>query len=319
MTLVYDDPRFLWHETGHHPESPARLAAVREWLARDNWHQATRISQWSPADLSLLATLHDSAYLAALAELAARGGGQADADTVVCPRSVEVAQLGVGAAIDATRRVLAGESRTAFAAIRPPGHHALADRAMGFCLYANVALAAQWAIDQGGLDRVLIVDWDVHHGNGTQALFYNDPRVAFLSMHRYPFWPGTGSESETGTGRGLGATRNLPVALGTSRDRILSWLAREVEDFAARHKPQLVLLSAGFDAHRTDPVGGLGLEVEDFGVLTDIVLDVAATHADGRLVSLLEGGYEPAVLAECVSEHLRCLVEREGELSSAVE
>jgi acetoin utilization deacetylase AcuC-like enzyme len=184
---------------------------------------------------------------------------------------------------------------------------------MGFCLLGNVAIAARVALDELGLDRVLVVDWDVHHGNGTQEAFYDDPRVGFLSIHRWPFYPGTGGEDETGAGDGLGWTRNLAVTMGTSRDRALSWFARELESFADKLRPQLVLVSAGFDAHRADPVGSLGWETEDFASLTQTVLDVAAAHAGGRLVSVLEGGYNPPVLADCVAAHLAVLLERDAD------
>ena len=180
---------------------------------------------------------------------------------------------------------------------------------MGFCLFNNIALGAQTALDRGA-GRVLIVDWDVHHGNGTQACFYDDPRVGYFSVHRWPFYPGTGSADETGTNDGLGATRNLPLAFGVSRSDYQAAAAGELEDFAARIKPELVLVSAGFDSHRADPVGSLGLEVEDFQVLSTLVTGIADAHAQGRVVSVLEGGYNPPVLAECVATHLEHLLGR---------
>jgi acetoin utilization deacetylase AcuC-like enzyme len=178
---------------------------------------------------------------------------------------------------------------------------------MGFCLFNSVAIAARAAIAEHALDRVLIVDWDVHHGNGTQDIFYADEQVGFFSAHRWPFYPGTGEADETGTAAGLGATHNLPVLFGTSREKYCDHFRLELENFAARIRPQLVLISAGFDAHREDPIGSLGLEVEDFAALTEIVRDVAAVHAAGRIVSVLEGGYNPTRLAECVVAHLRSL------------
>ena len=180
---------------------------------------------------------------------------------------------------------------------------------MGFCLLNNIAIAACVARDEHQLDRVLIVDWDVHHGNGTQDSFYADERVGFFSSHRWPFYPGTGAADETGTGAGLGATVNLPVTFGTPREAYRARFATELEKFAARVRPQLVLVSAGFDSHRADPIGSLGLETEDFAELTKLVKDVADVYADGRVVSILEGGYNPLVLAECVETHLRGLME----------
>ncbi len=244
-----------------------------------------------------------------IAALAASGGGQADADTVICPASYDVALLAAGAACDAVDRVLAGETKTALCLVRPPGHHALAERAMGFCLFNNIAIAACVARDEHDLDRVLIVDWDVHHGNGTQDAFYADGRVGFLSSHRWPFYPGTGDADETGTGDGLGTTLNLPITFGTPRATYRDRFAAELEKFAAQFRPQLVLVSAGFDSHRADPIGSLGLEVEDFAELTELVMNVAATHAGGRIVSILEGGYNPPVLAECVETHLQGLLQ----------
>jgi acetoin utilization deacetylase AcuC-like enzyme len=253
--------------------------------------------------------VHEPGHIDRIAVLAARGGGHIDSDTLVSPASYDVAALAAGAACDATRRVLAGESQTALCLVRPPGHHAVAERAMGFCLFSNVAVAAAMARDELGLDRILIVDWDVHHGNGTQDIFYADGRVGFLSIHRWPFYPGTGDGEETGTGDGLGATINLPVAFGTPRPAYHERFASALHRLADRLKPELVLISAGFDAHRADPIGSLGLEVEDYAALTRVVRDVANTHADGRIVSVLEGGYNPPVLAECVEEHLRELMQ----------
>jgi acetoin utilization deacetylase AcuC-like enzyme len=178
---------------------------------------------------------------------------------------------------------------------------------MGFCLYSNVAVAAAHARDVLGLDRVLVVDYDVHHGNGTQETFYDDETVGFLSVHRYPFYPGTGAADETGTGAGLGFTRNLPLPYGTSRQEFRAAFRSALEGLADAVRPELVILSAGFDAHAADPVGSLGLEVEDYETLTNDVLDVARTHAGGRLVSVLEGGYNLDVLPLCVSAHLKAL------------
>jgi acetoin utilization deacetylase AcuC-like enzyme len=225
--------------------------------------------------------------------------------------------MAVGAACDAVERVVRGEDRQALCLVRPPGHHALANRGMGFCLFNNVAVAATLAVEELDLDRVLIVDWDVHHGNGTQTIFWTDPRVGFLSIHRWPFYPGTGAEDEIGAGDGLGATVNLPVAYGTSRKDYLSMFAGAMERFAAKMKPQLVLVSAGFDAYHQDPVGNLGLEAEDFAVMTNLVLDVADTYARGKLVSILEGGYHLEALAESVALHLSEMLNR-GEKKSEV-
>jgi acetoin utilization deacetylase AcuC-like enzyme len=310
MTLLYSDPRFLDHNTGRgHPERPERLKQISALLDSTGLTKRCVRPSWQPATLERIERVHEGSYVKSVAELAARGGGRPDPDTVVGSDSFDVARLAAGAAGDAVDRVLAGEDRTALCLVRPPGHHALPDRAMGFCLFNNIAVAARAAIDEHGLDRVLIVDWDVHHGNGTQDIFYADGRVGFLSIHRWPFYPGTGAADETGTGAGLGATNNLPIAFGTPRDAYRDKFRQELEHFADRIKPQLVLVSAGFDSHREDPIGSLGLEVEDFTDLTRCVLEVANVHAGGRVVSLLEGGYHPTRLAECVAVHLESLLQ----------
>jgi acetoin utilization deacetylase AcuC-like enzyme len=212
--------------------------------------------------------------------------------------------MAAGAVCDAVERVVRGDEQQAFCLVRPPGHHALTNSAMGFCLFNNVALGARLAIDELGLDRVLIVDWDVHHGNGTQAIFWEDAQVGYFSIHRSPFYPGTGAADEIGAGAGYGTTLNVPVKFGTPRDEFLARFTSAVERFADLIKPQLVLISAGFDCHRNDPIGSLGLESEDFGTLTRVVLNIAAKHANGRVVSVLEGGYSPFALAESVECHL---------------
>lgn len=309
MTLLYYHPQFLDHDTGRHPEQPERLRQIMARLETQQLVAACQQPEWQPATRERLELVHEPGHIDRIATLAAQGGGHIDSDTLVSPASFDAAALAAGAACDAARRVLAGEEKTALCLVRPPGHHAIPERAMGFCLFSNVALAAAAARDEHGLDRILIVDWDVHHGNGTQDIFYADCRVGFLSIHRWPFYPGTGDSDETGTGDGLGATVNLPIAFGTPRPEYQARFATALQKLADRLKPQLVLVSAGFDAHRADPIGSLGLEVEDYVEMTHLVREVAHTHAHGRLVSILEGGYNPPVLAECVEAHLRGLMD----------
>lgn len=304
MTLLYADQRFRDHDTGAHPESAVRLEYIDQRLAELELVDRCGCPQWAPADRSQLLAVHQDRYLDALAAMSSRGGGRLDVDTVVSAASLDVARLAAGAACDAVRRVLVGEDSTALCLVRPPGHHALRHRGMGFCLLGNVAAAARTAIDELGVDRALIVDWDVHHGNGTQDMFYDDPRIGYFSIHRWPFYPGTGAADETGRGDGLGATRNMPIAFGTPRREYLDRFAGELADFAQQIKPQLVLVSAGFDSHAADPIGSLGLETADFGELTRIVRAVANDHCQGRVVSVLEGGYNPPILADCVAAHL---------------
>jgi acetoin utilization deacetylase AcuC-like enzyme len=309
MTLLYRDARFLAHETGSHPERALRLRAVESHLERHWLAAQCRQPTFEPCDRRGLALVHAPAYIEEIWAFARAGGGYLDADTVCSTATFDVAALAAGAVVDAVGRVLQGEDPTALCLVRPPGHHALAAQAMGFCIFNNVALGAMAAVEQFGLDRVLIVDFDVHHGNGTQAIFWRNPRVGFLSIHRYPFYPGTGSADERGEGDGWGTTANLPFEFGTPRGEILETFAARLQSFADHIRPQLVLVSAGFDAHRSDPLGNLGLEAEDFAAMTDRILEVAAAHAGGRVVSVLEGGYNPPALAECVGEHLMRLIE----------
>jgi acetoin utilization deacetylase AcuC-like enzyme len=309
MTHLYYDQRFLDHDTGTHPEQPLRLRHIMARLEKAGIEAQCVRPQWSPVTRARLERVHEPGHIDRIAAMSAHGGGHADSDTVVCSESYDVALLAAGAACDAVDRVLKGEAKNAMCIIRPPGHHAVAERAMGFCLFSNIAIAAAVARDEYQLDRVMIVDWDVHHGNGTQDIFYADGRVGFLSIHRWPFYPGTGDAAETGTGDGLGATLNLPITFGTSPVEYRERFAHELEKFASRLRPQLVLISAGFDSHAKDPIGSLGLETDDFAELTKLVLNVANVHAEGRVISLLEGGYNPPILAECVEEHLHCLMD----------
>lgn len=308
MTLLYSSPVFLDHETGQHPETPNRLRRITRYLSEQKLDEKCRRPEISAVSMERLARVHSLPYVAEIEEFAKKHGGYIEADTVVSPKSYEVALKAAGAVCDATERVLKGEDKHALCLTRPPGHHALEKSAMGFCLFNNIAAGARVATKEFSLDRVLIVDWDVHHGNGTQDMFWNDPQVAFLSVHRFPFYPGTGDEDEVGVEAAKGTKLNLPVRFGTSRPDYLARFTHELEKFADAMRPQLVMISAGFDAHRLDPIGSLGLETEDFAALTKAVLRVAEVHADGKIVSVLEGGYNLDVIPACVEIHLRELL-----------
>jgi acetoin utilization deacetylase AcuC-like enzyme len=310
MTLLYTDPLFLRHETGPHPETPDRLRAVTARLDAARLPGRCRAGTYRPLALEDVEAVHDPAMIRRVWEIARHGGGQLEPDTVVSRESCDVALAAAGAAVAAVDAVLAGPERNALCLVRPPGHHATPTRSMGFCLFNNVALAVRHAVSKHGLGRVLIVDWDVHHGNGSQDVFYEDPAITFFSIHRYGggFYPGTGAADETGSGPGLGHTLNAPIRFGTPRPDYRAAFSRALEKAAVVSRPELVLLSAGFDAHALDPIGSLGLEVEDFVWLTGQVLDVARAHAGGRLVSCLEGGYNLEVLAESVQAHLEGLL-----------
>jgi acetoin utilization deacetylase AcuC-like enzyme len=310
MTLLYTDPLFLQHDTGHHVEIADRLRSITSRLQSAGLIEECRPGKYAPATEAMVAEVHALPQIARVKQLAGRGGGHVDGDTVVSPDSFTVALAAAGACVAAVDAVLKGEAHNALCLVRPPGHHATQIQSMGFCLFNNIALAAHRARATHGLNRILIVDWDVHHGNGTQDIFYETAEVTFLSIHRYGmgFYPGTGAENETGRGPGLGHTTNVPIRYGTPRSEFLARFNQALEKIADRVKPELVLLSAGFDAHAQDPIGSLGLETEDFVTLTERVLDVARTHAGGRLVSCLEGGYNLQALAESVEAHLRSLL-----------
>jgi acetoin utilization deacetylase AcuC-like enzyme len=306
MTLLYTNPLFLEHETGAHPENPERLRSITARLDKSRLSKKCEHGTFKPLLEEKITEVHSGMQLVRVKQLAEHGGGSIDPDTVVSSKSLEVALAAAGACVAAVDEVLSGSAHDALCLVRPPGHHATQTRSMGFCLFNNIALATHHALTARELNRVLIVDWDVHHGNGTQDIFYEDSRVMFFSIHCYGhgFYPGTGSDAETGRGKGLGYTLNMPIRYGTSRKDYHSRFLGALEKAADKIKPELVLVSAGFDAHAQDPIGSLGLETEDFATLTDEVLQVAATHASGRLVSCLEGGYDLGALAESVEAHL---------------
>jgi acetoin utilization deacetylase AcuC-like enzyme len=283
-----------------------RLRAIQAHLEKTALAAACTSGAFSALSEEALTGVHDRSVVERAKHISAVGGGYLDADTVICAESFDVARAAAGACVAAVDAVVGGIDSNALCLVRPPGHHATAAQSMGFCLFNNIALAAHHALTANELDRVLIVDFDVHHGNGTQDVFYARERAYFFSIHRYGggFYPGTGAAAETGTGPGLGWTRNEPVRFGTPRAEFLSQFRRGLEAAAAVAKPQLVLVSAGFDAHRLDPVGSLGLEVEDFGALTDAVGEIADIHCQGRMVCCLEGGYDVNALADSVGIHL---------------
>lgn len=307
-TLLYYEDVYLEHNTGRHPECADRLRHVVQYLRGTALWDACEHPQVPVANEDTIALVHDRAHIQNIREVAQRGGGRVETDTVMSSASYAATTKAVGAACDAVKQIVQKPKSNAFCLVRPPGHHALPHAPMGFCLFNNVAIAAQYALHECSLDRVLIIDWDVHHGNGTQDAFYADERVSFFSIHRSPFYPYTGAANETGRDAGLGHTWNVPIEFGVSRTEYLAQFRQTVESFADRVRPQLILVSAGFDAHRLDPIGSLGLETEDFETLGKIVLDLADVHCQGRIVGLLEGGYNVDLLGPCVEQFLSVLV-----------
>jgi len=305
--LVYD-PVFLDHDTRHHPENPDRLRVILSALKQDEglW---TKLNHCSPRPVSDedIMRCHSYRLIEHVRDLCERGITFVDLDTAICPKSFDVARLAAGAAVVAIDQVFNGDADNAISLVRPPGHHATSSRAMGFCLFNNVAIAARYAQVHYGADRVLIIDWDVHHGNGTQEIFYRDPSVFYFSTHQYPYYPGTGGANERGLDKGEGTTLNIPLAEGTSRivhgEAFLEGLASIEKAFP----PDLIIISAGFDSRRGDPMGGLLLEDEDFVEMTKRVMDIADRDGAGRVISILEGGYNLDTLGETVRMHVEAL------------
>jgi acetoin utilization deacetylase AcuC-like enzyme len=319
--LYFDHPVCLEHDPrAHmpaHPDMPERLYAIERALQARDWLGWER-RQASAASERELELIHSASHVSAIGELCASGGGAIDADTFVGESSYRAALHAVGGACAMTEALMAGEAQVGFCAVRPPGHHAEPARAMGFCLFNNVAIAAEHAIRDLGARTVFVLDWDVHHGNGTAAAFRRRSDVLFASIHQAGLYPGSGPLSDVGSGEGEGYTINLPVPAGCAEDLWLSLLEHVVLPAAVAFKPELVLVSAGFDAHREDPLAGVRLETSSFGEMARHVRDMAE-RVGAPLGAVLEGGYEPDVLADCVVETLGALAGSEPPSSAAPE
>lgn len=310
MTGFVSDPRYLEHLTGPgHPERPERLQAIwQELQHRSLWQRLLHLAP-RPATEQELTLVHPPEYVHFLRRsVPAHGLVWIDPDTALSAASYEVARLAVGGVLRAAEAILAGECRNAFCAIRPPGHHAERAHAMGFCLFNNVAIAARFVQQHAGLERILILDWDVHHGNGTQHIFEEDPTVYYISLHQFPLYPGTGRAEERGRGAGLGYTLNIPLPPGSGEEAYRRAFAEQIAPAVERFAPQFVLISAGFDAHRDDPLASMRLTEESFRWMCREVLTWAETFAHGRCLAVLEGGYHLEALAgsvaACIEEML---------------
>lgn len=297
--LVYS-PIYLEHDTGEHVENPRRLTAVMSHLEETGTLQRLTVLQPRPASAEELEAIHTPEYISGVRSKAERGGGWLDAETPVSAGSYDAAVHAAGGFMAGVDAVMRGDVDSAFALVRPPGHHAVADRGMGFCLFNNVAIAARFALNRFNLSRVLIVDFDVHHGNGTQEAFYADPRVLYFSTHEYPFYPGTGPMEETGTGEGEGTTLNIPLAAGWGDEEFLRAFDDVLVPVAHRFRPELILVSAGFDAHWVDQLAMMRATVQGFARMTMILKSLADELCRGRLVFTLEGGYSLRVIASSV-------------------
>ncbi len=314
MTALLLDPVFKQHLTGHgHPERPERYDAVTQALELAKLPAKMKRVTARAATDDEIAACHTREYI----ETAKRDVAKlskahpmtdlSTGDTVISERSLEIARLAAGGVLQAVDAVMGGEAKNAFCAVRPPGHHATPNRGMGFCLFNNVAVAARYAQKKYSAERVVIADWDVHHGNGTQDIFYSDGTVFFFSTHQSPWYPGTGAADETGEGKGKGTTLNCPFPAGSGRKEIFGAFRDRLAPAMDQYKPDLVILSAGFDSRVGDPLGRFLLTDHEFSELTEVMLEIAVKHAKGRLVSVLEGGYNLSGLASAVTSHAATL------------
>ncbi len=308
-TALLLDPLYKQHDPGPgHPEQPARYDAVTRAIEGTSLLPQLHRVDVRAASEDEIALVHGHEYFAKVKrEIAAGAHELSTGDTSVGPRSFDVAVRAVGGVLNAVDAVVAGQAANAFCAVRPPGHHARPNQGMGFCIFNNVAIAARYAQRKHGLAKVMIADWDVHHGNGTQDTFYGDGSVFFMSTHQSPWYPGTGASNETGEGKGEGCTLNFPFPAGSGRVEIVGVFSEQLRHAADAFKPDLVMLSAGFDSRDGDPLGRFTLSDKDFTDLTKIMLEIAGTHANGRLISVLEGGYSLSGLEASVSTHLKAL------------
>jgi acetoin utilization deacetylase AcuC-like enzyme len=303
-------PHYLDHDTGiGHPERPQRLESlVQHLLASPLWAQLSHLRP-EPAALEWVHAVHPERHTS-MVRSRCHVGEQVldDGDTHVCKDSYEIALLAAGGVLKGIDEVAAGNLDRVFCAVRPPGHHACASRVMGFCLFNNVAIGVRYAQRNHGVQRAAIVDFDVHHGNGTQEIFYEDNTVLYVSLHQYPYYPGTGAASERGSGAGEGFTINCPMGAGSVEKDYLDAFQTRIVPALEMFRPELLFISAGFDAHKDDPLAGIQLTEDSFGRMTDLLVGVADRHCGGKVISVLEGGYNLRALAESAAAHLRSML-----------
>jgi acetoin utilization deacetylase AcuC-like enzyme len=310
-SILVSDLAFEKHDTGFgHPEQPARNKAVLKALDSAGISDKFRKVEPRPCEDADVLRCHSGKYLDAVKADVTSGKTQlSTGDTTICSESLDIGRLAAGATLAAVDEVLAGSASNAFCVVRPPGHHATPDKGMGFCIFNNIAIAARYAQKKHDIGKILIVDWDVHHGNGTQDIFYEDETVFFFSTHQSPWYPGTGEREETGKGKGLGSTLNRPCPAGSGRDKIVeNAFAQDLLTAMNRFRPELIFISAGFDSRIGDPLGQFRLVDEDFTSLTEIVIDLAKEYADNKVVSVLEGGYDLNGLGKSAVSHAQELL-----------
>jgi len=313
-TGLISDQRFLEHEPGAgHPECPERLHRTLAHLESLPWMDSLHRLEPQAISEDYLARIHSPHYIERVQNACLAGDKTLDSmDVGICEASFEIARLAAGSLLVLADAVLAGNVDNGLVLARPPGHHAESEQALGFCLFNNVAVLARYLQLRHALEKILILDWDVHHGNGSQHAFEDDPSILYISTHQYPFYPGTGAWSETGTGRGRGATLNCPMAAGSGDEDYERAFMQKILPKIDAFKPEFVIISAGFDAHAEDPLGQIRLSTDFYGWMSLRMMEVADKHCQGRIVSALEGGYNLDILPLCVAEHLRVLSQNQG-------
>ncbi|MDD5772951.1 MAG: histone deacetylase [bacterium] len=305
--LIYH-PDFLKHDTGHHPENKLRLTKTLEYLDKIGLLNKLANIPFDTANEKDLELIHSREQIETVKNAYSQGINLLDPDTPICEKSFSIALLAVGGVLKAVKEAAEGKLKNAFCLVRPPGHHSTPSRSMGFCLFNNVAIAARYLQKNLDHQRILIIDWDAHHGNGTQEAFYNDPSVLYFSTHHYPFYPGTGSSEEKGSKSGFGYNINVPLSSGSGDKEYVSAFEKILVPAAENFKPEFILISAGFDAHIEDPLGGMAVTDEGFKTLTEITLDIADKYCNNKIVSVLEGGYNLKTLPKTIAAHLEVLI-----------
>ena len=306
-TGYISDPFYLKHKNEPHPENPGRLNAIQKNIESSKYYNNLTLIQPRKATVEDIAKVHGTGYIRSVEDSCRNGVRNLDADTVISSDSYQAALLSAGAGLEALDKILEGTVDNAFCAVRPPGHHAEQNKAMGFCLFNNVGVIARYAQDVKNIQKIFIFDWDVHHGNGTQHSFYKDSSIYYSSIHQYPFYPGTGGVDETGTGDGLGSNLNLPMRAYSCDAEYINAIEHKLIPVIQKFNPDLIIISAGFDAHENDPLAQINLSTDCYGKMTQKLMEIANDVCNGRILSMLEGGYDYSALADSVQLHVETL------------
>ena len=312
-TGYISDPFYLKHKNEPHPENPGRLNAIQKNIESSKYYNNLTLIQPRKATVEDIAKVHGTGYIRSVEDSCRNGVRNLDADTVISADSYQAALLSAGAGLEALDKILEGTVGNAFCAVRPPGHHAEQNKAMGFCLFNNVGVIARYAQDIKNIQKIFIFDWDVHHGNGTQHSFYKDSSIYYSSIHQYPFYPGTGGVDETGTGDGLGSNLNLPMRAYSCDADYINAIEHKLIPVIQKFNPDLIIISAGFDAHENDPLAQINLSTDCYGKMTQKLMEIANDVCNGRILSMLEGGYDYSALADSVQLHVETLASSQSQ------